>query len=247
MLFGFVLFLLILAVPLYFVFRTTLTVERAQAIANGEELVKNAKRVLVVTAHPDDAEWWVSGTLRLLAKQGATIHLIIASDGEKGSNHVGAPDLSAARRQEALDAGRIVGYEEIHFLGLPDRGVAKSGRLQNRVEAIWKEFQPDTVITFDGYKPALPYLHIDHESTGRTVTQLWERIGKSSRVSLYLFHTRRPDTAVEISSVVDVKIQALQQHRSQGVSGAQERIRGYNRGQGSRVGTPDAELLRRVR
>src|SRR6266702_4597345 len=41
-------------------------------------------RVLIVTAHPDDTEFYLGGTLLRLAEAGARLHLVVATDGEKG-------------------------------------------------------------------------------------------------------------------------------------------------------------------
>jgi hypothetical protein len=53
--------------------------------------------VMVVTAHPDDSEFYVALTLRALADQGARITLVVATDGDKGYYPFGE-DVAANRR-----------------------------------------------------------------------------------------------------------------------------------------------------
>src|SRR5439155_23915812 len=105
-------------------------------------------------------------------------------------------------------------------------------------------FSPDTIITFDGDLPALPYLHPDHEGIGRVVNRILKELPTKPR--LLLFHTRRPNVAIDITSVIGDKIRALQAHKSQGLGGnTEDRIRRYNNGNMANVGY--AEYFRRVR
>jgi LmbE family N-acetylglucosaminyl deacetylase len=180
--------------------------------ANGARVL-SAKKVVAVVAHPDDAEYWIAGTLKLLGDNGARVVLVVASDGERGRNLLQAPDLSSARRQEQAAAGAVMGYDEIVFLGQPDRSAADGPDVRRLIREVLEQEHPDLVITFDGVKPQLPYLHPDHESIGRFTVSILEATGNLS--AIYLFHTRRPDTTVNIASVADAKVEAMRKHVSQ--------------------------------
>jgi LmbE family N-acetylglucosaminyl deacetylase len=41
------------------------------------------QRVLVVTPHPDDAEFWAGGTIARWAKEGATVHYVLCTEAIK--------------------------------------------------------------------------------------------------------------------------------------------------------------------
>jgi LmbE family N-acetylglucosaminyl deacetylase len=214
-----------------------------EALRAGEEMLR-ARRVLVFVAHPDDAEWWIGGTLRRFVLEGAHVRLVVASDGEKGRNRIRAEDLRATRREEQRRAGEVLGYSEIIFWGLPDREVSLQAGLGALIAGELREYQPDLVITFDPRLPALPYLHPDHEGLGHRVFEVWDQLGKKPR--LVFFHTRRPNVAVDITEVVEDKVKALLMHRSQNLGRGGGMNRQAHRSAGEMVGVPYAELLREV-
>src|SRR5207302_10889033 len=49
-----------------------------------DDLFRPETRVLIVSAHPDDTEFYLGGTLLRLAEAGARLHLVVATDGDKG-------------------------------------------------------------------------------------------------------------------------------------------------------------------
>ncbi len=48
------------------------------------------QRVLVVTAHPDDAEGWCAGTVALWVQEGAAVHYVLCTGGGKGTDPPGS-------------------------------------------------------------------------------------------------------------------------------------------------------------
>lgn len=239
-----VILLLLLAVILGFgwLLRVTLTVPPTQALASGDKLL-HSRKVLALVAHPDDLEWYIGGTLRRLASNGAQVQVIVASDGEKGPNHIGAANLRDTRRAEQEMAGQINGYTEIHFLSLPDRQVAAQPQLIPLVSQIYQQVKPDAVLIFDPDYPAYPYLHADHQGSARAFIRYWDKLPEA-RPPLYLFQTRRPNTAVDISSVIDTKARAMDAHISQGGGG--QMLRRMFAQDGKLVNVPYAELFRRL-
>jgi LmbE family N-acetylglucosaminyl deacetylase len=171
------------------------------------------KKVVAVVAHPDDSEYWIAGTLGMLADNGARVVLVVASDGERGRDLTASPNIAVTRRAEQLAAASVMGYAEVEFLGYPDRAAADGEGIGDTIEEIIREESPDLVITFDGSKPQLPYLHPDHEAIGRLTVRKLREIGFQG--SVYLFHTRRPDTEVDITPVAARKFEAMRKHVSQ--------------------------------
>lgn len=226
---------------LYAVFRVTLTVTPGAAIRAGGELL-GRPTVLVIVGHPDDLEWYVGGTLRRLSDAGADVQVVVATSGEKGPNRTQARDLPATREREQLAAARINGYTRVRFLRLPDRGAANDPRFLPAVQAIYREVKPDALMAFDPALPSLPYLHVDHQGTARVVLAFWRTLS-TGRPPVYLFQTRRPDVAVDISGVIDTKQSALAQHVTQN-GGNGSGMRGLFGGKA--VGTQFAEYFRRL-
>lgn len=225
-------------------FTSQLTVKPNAALSAGQDLL-STKVVLAIVAHPDDLEWYIGGTLKRLSDNGANVQVVVASDGEKGPNKVNSSNLAVTRRAEQAAAGVINGYTRIHSLALPDRGVAADPRFLPEITRIYQQVKPEAVFIFDPTYPALPYLHVDHQGSAREFLKFWTTLN-TNRPPVYLFQTRRPDVAVDISSVIDNKAKALAQHVSQnGGNGGQ--MSGFFAGSGKQVGVGYAELFRVLR
>lgn len=205
------------------------------------------RKVLAVAAHPDDLEWYIGGTLRRLADSGADVQVVVATFGDQGPNLISASDLARTRAAEQLRAARINGYARVHFLGLPDKGVVASGKMPGALASIWRGLKPDMVLAFDPVLWSPPYLHPDHQGSGLIACKYWRSLPARARPALYLFQTRRPDTVVNISSVIDTKEKALNQHLTQNAGRAGKRNRIFSAGLGSRVGVAYAEGFRGVK
>lgn len=223
-----------------------------QAVANGETLFKEAKVVGAVGAHPDDIEYWASGTLARLVREKKRVIVVIGID---------TPSIRQIRRNEQLEAARIVGYEKVFFLGYPDRGLADQPEeeVAVRIEDIFRNYKADTLITFDAEFQNLIYRHPDHRAAGEDAL-IAAQIYRMPHI--YLFHSSRPDTFTDISGFTDTKAKAMAAHRSQ-----QERRRWWtylllfirlgnqhdsfvlraSQAEGEKVGLKYAESFRKVR
>src|SRR5712691_5907171 len=83
--------------------------------------------ILASFAHPDDAEISSGGTLAKWAAAGREVHLLVLTNGDRGSND---PDedreaLARTRAEESEAAGRVLGLSSVRILGTPD------GELEN--------------------------------------------------------------------------------------------------------------------
>jgi len=88
----------------------------------------------------------------------------------------------------------------------PGRRALQAAAYRGEVESAFRKYRPTIVVTFDIAKEAAVYHHPDHEAAGRTATAIAESVGG---VTLYLFHTRAPDVAVDYSAVRDSKARAF--------------------------------------
>ena len=84
--------------------------------------------VLAVYAHPDDADVGCGGTLARWAKAGSAVHLVVCTDGGKGTTD---PDVVPARlaveRAGELEASSaLIGLSSVDNLGFPDGELADS-------------------------------------------------------------------------------------------------------------------------
>jgi N-acetylglucosamine malate deacetylase 1 len=93
--------------------------------------------VLAVGAHPDDLEATCAGTLALLARRGATVHMAVVTAGECGSYDLDAEGAAEVRLREAARAAEIAGAASFHHLGMRDQGgVASLERRRELVDLI---------------------------------------------------------------------------------------------------------------
>lgn len=181
------------------------------ALAQGELLVTTPRRVLALTAHPDDLEFFCGGTLRRMALAGSRITAVVFSDGEKRGNWEA---LAGERQAEQWLAARIQGYETVQFLGLPDFGLAEDPRLERALARAWDRAAPEVVFAFDPKELVPGMANRDHKALGRTVLDV-ARSRVSGGAQVYFYGTRSPDVLVDITAVMADKLRAVKAHRSQ--------------------------------
>ena len=179
--------------------------------ANGKALLTTGTRLLAFAAHPDDLEYYVGGSLAAYAARGGHVTAVLATDGERGGS---CAFLGAVRREEQQRAAQILGYREVRFLGLPDRGLRYvQHRLFQAIEEVLRNSPAEVVLSFDGSRPMPPYIHADHVAVGRAVMAACDRVDRHP--ALYLFHTRAPDTIVDVTAFWHLKLEALRAYQSQ--------------------------------
>ena len=74
--------------------------------------------VLVVTPHPDDAEFGVAGSVVHWVREGKDVVYVVCTNGDKGTSN---PDMKPAelakiREKEQLAAAKLLGVREVIFL-----------------------------------------------------------------------------------------------------------------------------------
>lgn len=181
------------------------------ALLAGEELTSHPRRVLALTCHPDDLEFFAGGTLRRLALNGSDITAGVLSDGEKGGNR---PALGEVRRAEMKRCAEVLGYRRVEFCGLTDYGLPEDPRLEREVSRLWEDLQPEVVLAFDPLELVPGMANRDHKALGRTVADLARR-QVFQGVQVYFYGTRHPNVLVNISMVLGDKVRAVLSHQSQ--------------------------------
>ena len=138
----------------------------------------STKTLVAVFAHPDD-EGAAGPVLARYAREGAQVHLIIATDGAAGSQATSipaGPELARARADEARCSAEALGARAPILLGFPDGKLGSYSddplrlfRLTQRLQEELQKLRPDAVITWgpDGGSG-----HPDHRLVSAVVTQL---------------------------------------------------------------------------
>ncbi len=118
-------------------------------------------RLLVVMAHPDDAEILVGGTLFHLKDRGWELGIVTMTAGDCGSATVGKQEIARIRYAEAQAAAAYLGASYA-CAGLMDVEVIYEASNLRRVVDAMRRFDPDVVIT---HSP-VDYM-TDHEEASR--------------------------------------------------------------------------------
>src|SRR5687768_11652185 len=90
---------------------------------------------LAVYAHPDDAEVSCGGSLARWAASGGEVHVVLCTQGDKGSSdpNIEPAALAETRAAEAADAGARLGITAHHRLGYPDGEIEDDAELRARL------------------------------------------------------------------------------------------------------------------
>ncbi|HLN43366.1 MAG TPA: PIG-L deacetylase family protein [Acidimicrobiales bacterium] len=224
------------------------------------------ERVLAVYAHPDDPDVSCGGTLALWSGAGAEVHVLICTDGDKGTTDPDVdPGVLAGRRaEEAGEAARLLGIAGQHFLGYPDGELVDDPALRGTLVRWVRELRPLTVL---GPDPTAVFFgedyfnHRDHRTTGFA---LLDALSPAAALPLYfpeagpafqvqtalLSGTLEPNVWVDVTATIEDKVAAVSCHRSQFPDGgewARRAVRERAREDGRRAGVGFAEGFRRLR
>jgi LmbE family N-acetylglucosaminyl deacetylase len=194
------------------------------------------KRALVVAAHPDDADFGAAGTAYLWSQQGWEFYYLVCTDGSKGSEDDSIPrqQLIETRRQEQRDAAAVLGVKDVFFLDHVDGELVFGDRaLLGDVVRVIRQVRPLAVFTHDPETVIVNDVfvnHADHRAVGlaaidavypaaRDRLNFPEHIAaglQTHKVSqIYIWGSPQSNLDVDITDVIDKKIEALLAHPSQ--------------------------------
>ncbi|MGB9806484.1 MAG: PIG-L deacetylase family protein [Thermoproteota archaeon] len=190
---------------------------------------KEGDRVLVIQAHPDDAEYFIGGTIAKMVTEGCVVSYVTITDGSKGTFDINADPktLSEIRKREQRAAASVLGISELFFLDYPDGDLYPSLELREELIKIIRTTKPNIVMTLDAW---LPYeAHPDHRVAGLMASEATVFAGmpnfcKEQVLSglkphmpekILLFATDRPNVFIDITKFLEKKVEAIMKHESQ--------------------------------
>jgi LmbE family N-acetylglucosaminyl deacetylase len=101
---------------------------------------------LVFSPHPDDESLGCGGTILKKKKAGATVKLVHVSDGGGSTTLIPRDQLTAMRKEESRNAGRVLGVDDIYFLDLPDGHLGENlPSAIERVARILRQESPEEI------------------------------------------------------------------------------------------------------
>lgn len=189
------------------------------------------KTVLAIAAHPDDIEFFMSGTLMRLAKAGYALHYMNLANGSCGTTQWDAATIARIRRDEARAAAASIGAT-FHDSICNDLEIFYDRPTLARLASVVREVAPDILLT---HSPA-DYME-DHTNTCRlAVTAAFVRGMPNFPVDpprppvageVTVYHAQpywhcdplrqpvRPDLYVDVSELIENKVAMLSCHVSQ--------------------------------
>jgi bacillithiol biosynthesis deacetylase BshB1 len=179
--------------------------------------------VLVIAAHPDDAEISVGGTMLRLTRAGKKVGIVDLTRGEMGTR--GSVE---DRERETRAANKLLNLAVRHNLELPDGRVEVTIDARERVAALIREHEPDVLLAHQTED-----LHPDHRAAGELARLAWYLSGlarlssetrtarpKPARRPLRLYHFMghlafEPTFVVDIGPVWEEKLALVRCYSSQ--------------------------------
>ncbi|AZQ60929.1 bacillithiol biosynthesis deacetylase BshB1 [Flammeovirga pectinis] len=178
--------------------------------------------ILVICAHPDDAELSCSGTLIKAIQQGKKVGVVDLTKGEMGTR--GTPKL---RMEEAMNASKIMGLAVRDNLGFADFFFKNDADHQKEVSRIIRKYQPELIITNapedrhpDHGKGARLVLDACFMSGLRKIGTIEQGVDQEPWRPKNVFHMIQsnyltPDFVVDVTAQWDIKVEAIKAFGSQ--------------------------------
>jgi len=225
-------------------------------------------RILCISAHPDDNEFTIGGSVARWAREGRDVVFCLVTTGGSGTNEH-TPDntgLIPIRERESRDAAKILGVKDVVFLGYQDGIVEPTIGLRRDLTRVIRRVRPHVVLCGD---PTVrwygnEYLnHPDHRAVAsaaldavfpssetRVIFQelLAEGLEPHKVKEVFISGAIPPDTYVDIGDTLALKCAALKAHVSQVGKGewVEELLRTWALRDGKEVGVKHAEGFKRM-
>ncbi len=221
------------------------------------------ERILMVTAHPDDVDFGAAGSVAVWTDAGVEVAYCIATDGDAGGSDrsISRPEMATIRRQEQVDAAKVVGVTDVNYLGFPDGRLMPDLELRRAITRVIRRFRPDRVVTQSPERnwSRIYASHPDHLAAGEAAMcavypdarnpfafpeLVDEGLEPHTVPEVWIMATDRADQVVDATGFFELKLAALQSHRSQVGDGEhlEELLRGWMSGNALAAGMPDGKL-----
>jgi LmbE family N-acetylglucosaminyl deacetylase len=193
----------------------------------------NIERILAVTAHPDDVDFGVAGTVATWTDAGIAVSYCIVTSGDAGGFDPAVPrgDIAGIRQAEQRAAAAAVGVTDVRFLGYPDGQVEVSLNLRRDIARVIREVRPQRLIAQspERHMSRMPAAHPDHIAVGeatmcamypdaRNPFAFMADLGELEAwtvLETWVSGMERVNHYVDVTEVFDRKKAALLEHKSQ--------------------------------
>lgn len=195
----------------------------------------DVEHALVVVAHPDDIDYGVAGTAAVLADMGARVTYCLVTSGEAGGDDrlMARHEMAEVREREQTAAAKTVGVTDLVFLRLPDGRLEANLALRKAIARVIRQVRPRVVITQNPERnlDRVYASHPDHRAVGAAALDAVypdarnpfafpelladEGLEPHTVDEVWIAAHPEPNRLVDITPVIDRKIDALMCHESQ--------------------------------
>ncbi|MGH3686346.1 MAG: PIG-L deacetylase family protein [Pseudonocardiaceae bacterium] len=230
-----------------------------------DEQAQSVQRVLVVVAHPDDADFGSAGTIATWTEAGLEVSYCIVTDGDAGGVDLEVPRavIGGIRQDEQRKAAAALGVTDVEFLGYPDGRLTVSWELRRDITRAIRRTRPDRVVVQSPHRDLrnVYVSHPDHQVAGEAALcavypdarnpfahpELLAEQGLDAHSVPEVWVMSANDLAehyVDITDTFDRKLAALRAHTSQTahLPGLEERLRAWGSRQAQAAGLPAGRL-----
>jgi LmbE family N-acetylglucosaminyl deacetylase len=170
--------------------------------------------VLVIAPHPDDECIGCGGAICRHVQRGDEVHAVFLTSGELGLKELPREQAWQMREQEARNAARVLQLTSVEFLRCPDWMLGdEAPGASEKLTAVLQKLAPELI-----YLPHPHEWHPDHKATSPALREALRASGIATP-KLRGYEVWTPlaeyDHVENISDVMDTKLKALGEHRSQ--------------------------------
>ncbi len=191
------------------------------------------KRFMVISAHPDDNEFGVAGTVAKWTKHGSVGVYVLTTSGNGGTHDPAftRETIGAHREEESLAAAKLCGVEIVEFLRYHDGEVMPTLELRKDYVRLIRKHKPEVVIAMDPTRLFIgtEYInHPDHRAVGwatmdaiapvASMPLMYPELGEAHKVRevwVSAWEESLATTWVDITETLQQKKDALRCHKSQ--------------------------------
>lgn len=225
--------------------------------------------VLGIFAHPDDAEIAAGGTLANWTAAGREVHLLVLTNGDRGSQDpaLDRAELARTRSRETEAAGELLGLASVRLLDVHDGDLTNTAEVRAQVVRRIREVRAETVLSVDPTAVFFQnsyYNHSDHRTAGFVALDsafpgsgnphffpehLGEGIAVQEVTDMWLGWTNEPNHTEDVTGTWQTKIDALSCHESQlaeGIRFFETFLLEEAEEAGKKIGVARAEEFRRL-
>lgn len=191
------------------------------------------ERILVVNAHPDDADFGAGGTIASWTAKGIEVSYCLLTNGDQGGfDDTPRDQMGPLRQREQRAAGAALGVTDIEFLGHPDGHLVPSVALRGEVVRAIRRVRPQRMLIQSPERnwERIFASHPDHLAAGEIAIQavypdarnpfafpelLDQGFEPWTVEEVWVMGNARRDYYVDITATMPQKLAALRAHTSQ--------------------------------